>query len=89
MKQRGGSSDGQSAPPDGGRDFFVFRDQSWMVPLTFDDKQGKSAIIEVRIQFEKPLRTEFDIIWTKLPYHELELNSYTKGSENDNSGRPA
>ncbi|CBY32003.1 unnamed protein product, partial [Oikopleura dioica] len=63
---------------DGGQDYFVFRDQSWMIPITFDDAAGKSAVVKVKIVFENILEEQYDLLVMTLPYHELHLNSETK-----------
>ncbi|CBY40334.1 unnamed protein product, partial [Oikopleura dioica] len=76
MKQKNGRWEAQKVS-DGGQDYFVYRDQSWMVPINFDDING-SAVIKVKILFENVLDEQYDFIVMKLPYHELHLNSETK-----------
>ena len=78
IKQKNGRWEGRRCEGDG-IDYFTFRDQSWMVPITFDDAAGKSAVIRVRVDFENVLMEQYDFLFTKLPYHELHLNSETKG----------
>ena len=38
-----------------GVDFFQFRDENWFVPMSFADRAGDNALVEVRITFEEPL----------------------------------
>ena len=87
IKQKNGRWEASNRS-DGGLDYFVFRDQSWMVPITFDDAVGKSAVVKVKIVFETTLEEQYDFLVMTLPYHELHLNSETKGKSNSCHSAP-
>ena len=61
-----------------GINFFDFRDNNWMVPLCFDDASGKSAVIKVKIEFERTLAANYDILVESFPYKEVLLNKDTQ-----------
>jgi hypothetical protein len=79
VKQKNGRWEGKRSS-EGGLDYFTYRDQSWLVPITFDDAVGKSAVVKVLVRFDNILDQQYDFLVMKLPYHELHLNSETKGN---------
>ncbi|CAG5104698.1 Oidioi.mRNA.OKI2018_I69.chr1.g1462.t2.cds [Oikopleura dioica] len=58
-----------------GQDFFVFRDYFWMVPLFFDDREGNTANVTIRIEFETPLEATWDTLIFRIPRNELFLDA--------------
>lgn len=61
-------------------DFFVFKNQNWIIPLCFDDTTGDTFSVKLRIKFDHVIEENFDIISLVLPYKELLLNSDTHGN---------
>ena len=70
---------------EGGEDFFNYRDQHWIVPIGFDDSVGAEGVVKAKILFENTMQEKFDFLIMRIPYHELHMNSETKGTYLDDA----
>lgn len=67
-----------------GVDFFQFINENWFVPMSFSDRAGQNATVEVRITFEEPIQYQkesnkeeepWDVFYMRMPVDDLILDA--------------
>jgi hypothetical protein len=60
-------------------DFFRFQNENWCVPLKFDDRHERRALITAKITFRKELEASWDAFVTRIPVEDLMLDRKKNG----------